>query len=48
MKTFKNFINLAFFLEELFGCSVDLVLRDTIKPQLRRGIMRELIHGPEL
>lgn len=47
-KTFDAYMDLKFFLEELFGCSVDLVLADTIKPQLRRGIMREMIHAPGL
>ena len=42
------YMDLKFFLEELFGCSVDLVLADTIKPQLRRSIMREMIHAPGL
>ncbi|MBL7134653.1 MAG: nucleotidyltransferase family protein [Phycisphaerae bacterium] len=47
-KTFDAYMDSKFFLEELFGCSVDLVCADTIKPQLRRRIMREMIHAPGL
>jgi predicted nucleotidyltransferase len=36
------------FLERLFGCPVDLVLRETIKPRLRETILKEALHAPEL
>jgi len=40
-ETFNNYFDLQFFLEELFGCKVDLVLRETIKPRLREWILRK-------
>jgi len=44
--TFDNYMDLKFFLEELFECKVDLVLRDTIKPRLRDVILEEAIDVP--
>lgn len=43
-KTFDAYMGLKEFLENLFGCRVDLVLEDTIKPRLRESIMREVVH----
>lgn len=34
------------FLEELFGCRVDLVLEGTVKPRLREAIMKEVVYAP--
>ena len=39
-KTFDNYMNLKFFLEELFGCKVDLVIIEAIKSDLRPYILR--------
>ena len=47
-KSFDAYMDLKFFLEELLGCSVDLVLEHTIKPRLRPHIMEELIDVPGL
>ena len=47
-KTFDAYMGLKEFLENLFGCRVDLVLEDTIKPRLRESIMREVVHAPGL
>jgi predicted nucleotidyltransferase len=33
-KTFDNFMNLAFFLEELFGRRVELVTREALSPHI--------------
>lgn len=44
--TFDNYMDLKFLLEDLFGCKVDLVLRDTIKPQLRETILEEAVDAP--
>lgn len=33
-KTFDNYMDLKFFLEDLFGLKVDLVMEGTIKPDL--------------
>jgi predicted nucleotidyltransferase len=44
--TFDNYMDLKFFLEDLFGRKVDLVLADTIKPRLRERILEEAVHAP--
>ena len=38
-KSFDNYMDLKFYLEELFGCRVDLVINDSIKPSLRGPIL---------
>jgi len=40
--TFDNYMHLKFFLEDLLGHSVDLVIRDDLKPQLKPYILREV------
>jgi predicted nucleotidyltransferase len=47
-KSFDAYMDLKLFLEELFGCSVDLVISDAIKPRLRTTILGEAIHAPGL
>jgi len=47
-KSFDAYMDLKLFLEELFGCSVDLVLEHTIKPRLRPHIMEDLVDVPGL
>jgi len=47
-KTFANYMGLKEYLENLFGCRVDLVLGDAIKPALRNSILSECIHAPGL
>ncbi|MEK6336069.1 MAG: nucleotidyltransferase family protein [Acidobacteriota bacterium] len=47
-KSFDSYMDLKFFLEELFDRPVDLVLADGIKPRLRASIMREAIHAAGL
>jgi len=44
--SFDNYMDLKFFLEDLFGCEVDLVLTDTLKPRLRERILAEAVHAP--
>lgn len=34
-KTFDNYMGLKFFLEDLFGVKVDLVIAEAVKPDLR-------------
>lgn len=41
-KSFDNFINLAFFLEELLGRRVELVTVESLSPYLRHHIMEEV------
>jgi len=37
--TFDNYMDLKFFLEDLFGCKVDLIMQDVIKPDLKPYIL---------
>lgn len=46
--SFDAYMDLKFFLEELFQCRVDLVLADAIKPRLREGILKEAEYVPGL
>lgn len=38
-KSFDSYMELKFFLENLLGCKVDLIINDAIKPSLRRPIL---------
>ncbi|MBN1149555.1 MAG: nucleotidyltransferase family protein [Anaerolineales bacterium] len=46
--TFDSYMDVKFFLEDLFGCRVDLVMEETIKPRLRPFILQEVIYVPGL
>ena len=46
--TFDNYFDLKFFLEDLFGRPVDLVISDTIKPRIRTSILEEGIYAQGL
>lgn len=37
--TFDNYMDLKFFLEDLFKCQVDLVMQESIKPDLKPYIL---------
>jgi len=37
--TFDNYMDLKFFLEDLFKCKVDLVIKESIKPDLKPYIL---------
>lgn len=41
--TFDRYMDLKFFLEDLFGKPVDLVTRKSLKPQIAESILREAI-----
>ena len=41
-KTFDNYMELKFFLEDLFNCKVDLVILESIKPDLKSHILRSV------
>jgi predicted nucleotidyltransferase len=43
-KSFDAYMDLEDFLEGLFGCPVDLVLSNTIKPRLRKPILSEAVY----
>ncbi|MCI0589565.1 MAG: nucleotidyltransferase family protein [Planctomycetes bacterium] len=47
-ETFDAYMDLKEFLESVFGCPVDLILEDGIKPRLRAAILAEAIHAPGL
>ena len=47
-KTFDAYMDLKFFLEDLFDRPVDLVLPDTIKPRLKAEILKETVGVPGL
>jgi len=47
-KSFDAYMDLKEFLEDLFGCRVDLVTSSAIKPRLRRAILEEAVHAPGL
>lgn len=41
-------MGLKFFLEELFGCGVDLVVYDALKPRIRQYVMGEVEYAEGL
>ena len=42
--TFDAYMGLNFFLEDLFGCDVDLAIADSLKPRMRPIILKEVIY----
>ena len=47
-KSFDGYMAVKEFLEALFGCRVDLVIEDAIKPRLREDIINEAVHATGL
>ncbi|MBF7081720.1 nucleotidyltransferase family protein [Desulfallas sp. Bu1-1] len=47
-KTFDNYMDLKFYLEDLFGRKVDLVIAETIKPDLKPNITRSVRYAQGL
>ena len=47
-KTFNDYMNLLFFLEDLFESKVDLVMKGTIKPLIKDRILSETIYVEKL
>lgn len=45
--TFDNYMHLKFFLEDLLGHKVDLVICDDLKPQLKPYILKEVEYAKE-
>ena len=43
-ETFDNYMDLKFFLEELIGLKVDLVVKDAIREELRESIFAEMVY----
>jgi len=46
--SFDSYMDLKFFLEDMFRCRVDLVLAHTIKPRLRPIILSEVAYAEGL
>lgn len=46
--SFDSYMDLKLWLEDTFGCSVDLVLSDSIKPRLRPLILHEVLYAKRL
>lgn len=46
--TFDSYMDLLFFLEDLFGRKVDLVEKRTIRPIIRDRVLRETLYVPNL
>ncbi|HII02772.1 TPA: nucleotidyltransferase family protein [Methanosarcinaceae archaeon] len=44
-KTFDNYMDLKFYLEDLFGRKVDLVTEKALKRQLKDIIMKEVVYA---
>jgi predicted nucleotidyltransferase len=42
--TFDQYMDLKFFLEDLFETPIDLVITHTLKPQIRQTVLAEAIH----
>jgi predicted nucleotidyltransferase len=47
-KTFDNYMDLKFFLEDLFNCKVDLVIEETVKPRLKPYILESVKYAAGL
>ncbi len=43
-KTFMNYMGLKFYLEELFGKKVDLVIKEAVRKELKKYIYSEAIN----
>lgn len=44
-KAFDNYMDLKFFLEDLFNRKVDLVTVEAIRPQLKNDILGEVVYA---
>ena len=44
-KTFDSYMGLLFFLEDLFECKVDLVMKSAIKSVIKENILSETIYA---
>ena len=42
--TFDRFMDTKYYLEEVLGCRVDLVVPDAIKPRMKPAIMQDLVY----
>jgi predicted nucleotidyltransferase len=44
-KTFDNFMDLKYYLEDIFSRNVDLVTVNALKPQLKDVILQDVIYA---
>lgn len=44
-KTFENYMDCKFYLEDLFGTSVDLVKKDTLKERIKPYILKKIVYA---
>lgn len=44
-ETFDNYMELKFFLEDLFGRKVDLVTVEALRPQLKEDILKQVSYA---
>jgi predicted nucleotidyltransferase len=42
--TFDRYMDTKFYLEDILGSKVDLVMMQSIKPRMQPSIMRDLVH----
>jgi len=47
-KTFDNYMDLKFYLEKLFGCNVDLVVKEALKVELKTNILKSVKYAKGL
>ena len=47
-KTFDNYMDLKFYLEDLFSCNVDLVVKEAIKIELKSSILKSVKYATGL
>ena len=48
IKSFDAYMDLKDFLEEMFDCKVDLVMKEALKPRLREPILKETVYAQGL
>ena len=44
-KDFDNYMELKFYLEQLFRRKVDLVIKEALKPRIKKYILKEVIYA---
>jgi predicted nucleotidyltransferase len=47
-KTFDNYMDLKFYLENLFDCKVDLVIKEALKIELKTNILKSVKYATGL
>jgi len=47
-KTFDNYMDLKFYLEDLFSCNVDLVVKEALKIELKPNILKSVKYATGL